>query len=95
MGSFLSGKVEKKFILGNSEYTQIKTFFKDMDFPARSKYAYLLILGNEAHGISSSIQSRLTHRISIPGYGDMESLNVAVAGGILLQSLTCKKSVTN
>ena len=56
---------------------------------------WILILGNEAHGISPSIQSRLTHRVSIPGYGDMESLNVAVAGGILLQSLTCKKSVTN
>ena len=49
---------------------------------------WILILGSEAHGMSDSLQSYITHRISIPGFGDMESLNVAVAGGILLHSLT-------
>jgi len=50
---------------------------------------WILILGSEAHGMSDSIQSYITHSISIPGFGgSMESLNVAVAGGILLHSLT-------
>ena len=49
---------------------------------------WILILGNEAHGMSEELRSYITHSISIPGFGGIESLNVAVAGGILLYSLT-------
>ena len=49
---------------------------------------WILILGSEAHGMSDALRSYITHSISIPGFGGMESLNVAVAGGILLHSLT-------
>jgi len=49
---------------------------------------WILILSSEAHGMSTSLRSYITHNISIPGFGGMESLNVAVAGGILLHSLT-------
>lgn len=42
-----------------------------------------LVLGNEAHGISRPIQ----HKLSIPMNGQSESLNVAIAGGILLHAL--------
>ena len=49
---------------------------------------WILILGSEAHGMHHTIQSHITYSISIPGFGGMESLNVAVAGGILLHSLT-------
>ena len=55
---------------------------------------WILILGSEAHGMSDSLQSYITHSISVPGFGYMESLNVAVAGGILLHGLT-DESVTN
>ena len=48
---------------------------------------WILILGNEAHGMSNALQSYITHNISIPGFGGLESLNVAVACGILLHSL--------
>jgi len=48
---------------------------------------WILILGSEAHGMCDSLRSYITHRVSIPGYGDMESLNVAVACGILLHNL--------
>ncbi|MBZ9626566.1 RNA methyltransferase [Psychroflexus sp. CAK57W] len=47
----------------------------------------IIVLGNEANGISSSIQSHIDERISIPSYGKTqgaESLNVAMAGAILL-----------
>jgi len=43
----------------------------------------ILVLGNEAQGPSSSIL-KLCQPISIPMKGEMESLNVAIAGGILL-----------
>ncbi len=46
----------------------------------------LLILGNEAHGIGTEVK-KFSSPITIPMAGNMESLNVAIAGGILLYSL--------
>lgn len=46
----------------------------------------LLVLGNEARGASPSMQT-LCQAVTIPMPGNMESLNVAVAGGILLYLL--------
>jgi RNA methyltransferase, TrmH family len=46
----------------------------------------LLVLGNEAQGISSELQSLCT-AVTIPMPGTMESLNVAVAGGILMYEI--------
>jgi TrmH family RNA methyltransferase len=44
----------------------------------------LLLLGNESRGISPALQSLAVKRIRIPRKGGAESLNVAVAAGILL-----------
>jgi TrmH family RNA methyltransferase len=44
----------------------------------------LLLMGNESKGISQSLQSLATKKIRIPRTGGAESLNVAVAAGILL-----------
>ncbi|WP_223032849.1 TrmH family RNA methyltransferase [Hanstruepera marina] len=47
----------------------------------------MLVLGNEANGISRSIENLVTERISIPRFGSLqatESLNVATATAILL-----------
>lgn len=49
---------------------------------------WILVLGNEAHGIGELAQAFITSTISIPGMEGMESLNVSVAGGILLHTLT-------
>jgi TrmH family RNA methyltransferase len=46
----------------------------------------LIIIGNEANGISPSIQKLVTHRITIPGVKGAESLNAAVATGIVLDN---------
>ncbi|HEY2350109.1 MAG TPA: RNA methyltransferase [Puia sp.] len=47
----------------------------------------LLVIGNESKGISSSLESLATRKIRIPRAGGAESLNVAVATGILLSYL--------
>lgn len=52
----------------------------------------LLVLGNEAHGASAAIR-QFCQPITIPMPGEMESLNVAVAGGILLYLLSNKGSL--
>jgi len=47
----------------------------------------ILVLGNEANGISDSVEKLVTKRISIPRFGELqatESLNVANAAAILL-----------
>lgn len=47
----------------------------------------IIILGNEANGISEKVDSLLTNKITIPQFGiqkDAESLNVATATAILL-----------
>ena len=56
---------------------------------------WILVLGNEAHGISESIRNLTTTIVTIPGVKGMESLNVSVAGGILLHALTSSEVVTN
>jgi len=43
-----------------------------------------LILGNEARGLSPELHRRLSGYVSLPLHGHAESLNVAVAGGILM-----------
>ena len=44
----------------------------------------VIIMGNEANGISSKVEDECTHRITIPMTGGAESLNVSVACGIIL-----------
>jgi TrmH family RNA methyltransferase len=44
----------------------------------------LLLIGNESKGIRSPLLSMITHPITIPKYGAAESLNAAVATGIIL-----------
>ena len=47
----------------------------------------ILILGNEANGISSALEKNIKNRIAIPRFGDIqktESLNVAAATAIFL-----------
>jgi len=47
-----------------------------------------LVVGNEGAGVSSSIESRAVRRVGVPLEAGAESLNVAVAAGILLYELT-------
>lgn len=43
----------------------------------------ILLLGNESRGISNPLIPFITNPVSIPGFGQAESLNVAVAAGII------------
>lgn len=72
---------------------QIQSLFADIQgeppekiIPAKQR---LLVLGNEAHGTSKAIR-QFCQPVTLPMPGDMESLNVAVAGGILLYVLSVK-----
>ena len=46
----------------------------------------ILVLGNEANGVSAAVSEKIQQKISIPQFGSSttESLNVAIAGAILV-----------
>jgi len=47
----------------------------------------VLLMGSESHGISDALTPYITKKITIPGRGGAESLNVAVATGIICNHL--------
>lgn len=82
-------------------YTDLVEYIRR--FPDQNKYGLVLggtpiasqlpsngiyILGSESHGISPELRQALTHELSIQGNGKAESLNVAIAAGILLHQLS-------
>ena len=48
---------------------------------------WVLVIGNEGHGISENSKEYIQHFISIPSKGSGNSLNAAVAGSILIHHL--------
>jgi len=71
--------------------TNNPTFIADMDgenvYKAALPKQGVLIMGNEANGVSEEIKNLITNKISIPRFGqtqETESLNVATATAILL-----------
>ena len=84
----------------NVNYVDLNKFISDNPLPVfgtfmDGKNVYkealpkeaILILGNEANGISESLEQSIKHRIAIPRFGAIqrtESLNVATASAIFL-----------
>ena len=46
----------------------------------------ILVMGNESNGITPEIEKLVTQKITIPSYGQAESLNVAIATAVLLDN---------
>lgn len=43
----------------------------------------VILMGNESKGISPELEKKVTQKVTIPGFGQAESLNVAIATAIL------------
>ena len=54
--------------------------YKDFEYPDQG----VLVIGNEAKGISKEVLDYCDYKIYIPMVGAVESLNASVAGGILM-----------
>lgn len=77
----------KKPILGT--FMDGENIYKT-DFPTDS----IIVMGNEANGISDELLPFISNKITIPRFGKLqqtESLNVAMATGILLSELNSSK----
>jgi len=86
----------------NIVYTELSNFLKKSESVIHGAFmngtsvhtenlpdAGILIMGNEANGISEEIENLVSQKISIPQFGEKttESLNVATATAILLNEV--------
>ncbi len=55
----------------------------------------ILAFGSEAHGLSSDLLNICDHRMTIPGKGSVESLNLGVAVAVALYQLTIIDHLSN
>jgi TrmH family RNA methyltransferase len=91
MGSFTRVKVY---------YTDLVPYLQKVKFPVIGTFLSgeniyqlgkitggLLVIGNEANGISKEVEALVTRRITIPRIGKAESLNAAVATAIVCDNL--------
>ena len=61
--------------------------YKNFNFENIKNKSVAIILGNEVDGISKNVLERVDTILEIPMKGEKESLNVSVAGGIILYRL--------
>ncbi|MFC1620074.1 TrmH family RNA methyltransferase [Candidatus Neomarinimicrobiota bacterium] len=60
---------------------------KPLDQLPPTEKGWALVIGSEAHGLGEFWSERLDLALTIPGFGAVESLNAAVAAGIILHYL--------
>jgi TrmH family RNA methyltransferase len=90
MGSFahvLPVKVTENWLAENMQSNTIGADMQGLNlhqftFPK----IFILVMGNESHGLSEEAQKQVKHTIAIPRFGHAESLNVAMATGIILDN---------
>ncbi|GIR56651.1 MAG: rRNA methyltransferase [Candidatus Neomarinimicrobiota bacterium] len=80
----LNDFIKTHLIVSGSTYGEDISVFK---LPEK----YVLVLGNEAHGISKNIEPLIQKSVSIKRLGEGESLNLSSAASILMYSFTRKK----
>lgn len=83
----------------NITYTDLTTFLKGINLPILGAFLKgenihhfkfpkrgLLIIGNESNGIDFNIKKYITTKITIPAFSQTESLNAAIATGIIIDN---------
>lgn len=91
MGSLTRVSVKYLNLENYLQETKLPTFIADMDgvnvYKSNMPKEAILVMGNEANGVSDKIKNLIKNKISIPRFGESketESLNVATATAILL-----------
>jgi TrmH family RNA methyltransferase len=75
----INGKVYGTYLDGSSVH--------DMTFSDGG----LIVVGNESRGISPSLSKFITHKITIPRFGNAESLNAAIATAVICDNIRRSK----
>jgi TrmH family RNA methyltransferase len=56
----------------------------DFKFPSEGGY---MVMGNESNGVGREVEKFVTHKITIPRFGEAESLNVGIATAVILDNM--------
>lgn len=90
MGSFARVKISQTNL---TEYLRLQTqpvygaFLEGENIhKSRLSDSAFIVMGSESHGISEPVAKFITDKITIPRFGQAESLNVAMATGIILDN---------
>lgn len=88
--SFPQNLVETMQKFRSQGYSVISSQLDGDSFYEREKVSssFILIIGNEGNGISEAVRKTATHHLRLPMRGGAESLNAAVAAGIMMYDLT-------
>lgn len=79
-------KAAGMFVLGADQHSDKSIYEVNIRFPC------VAVLGNEREGLSDRAKHRCDVLARIPGSGNMESLNVSVAAGVVLAELSRRKA---
>jgi TrmH family RNA methyltransferase len=80
-------------------YTELESFIKNKNKPILGAFLEgenvhtmkfptggILLMGSESHGINEKLSKIVTQKITIPQYGEAESLNVSIATAVILDN---------
>lgn len=84
----------------NFYYTDLASYFSQVDLPVFGTFldgeiiyetdfgkGGIIVLGNESNGISKEVEKLVGQKVTIPRFGDAESLNVAIATAIFCDNV--------
>jgi len=74
-------KAKGAFVLGADLESKESIYVQEIRFPC------VVVVGNEREGLSERVKKRCDALVHVPGKGQMQSLNVAVASGVILAEL--------
>ena len=76
-------------LIGNG-YSVMSSQLDGEPFYSRSNVGekYCLVIGSEGNGVSEPVRALATHKVRLPMRGGAESLNAAIAAGIMMYDLT-------
>lgn len=91
MGSFIRVKFIYEDLAAFIDDMGVAAYGADLSGVSLSKWKpsapCMVVMGSESHGLSEEVKKRLISAISIPKVGGAESLNVAIATGIICHHL--------
>jgi len=77
----------KVFVVGADAGSGRSLYETEISFPC------VVVVGNENEGLSEKVKKRCHALVKVPGCGDMQSLNVSVATGVILAELNRRKNL--
>lgn len=88
------------FVRTNVYYTKLTDYLADNKLPVFGTFLNgedahtfnfgtggIVVIGNEANGISDEVKDFVTQKITIPRYGNAESLNAGIATAVILDNI--------